>query len=185
MSVNDSQIRCDYSKTCEDLINLQINEELKAHYAYMSMVVFLHNKAFHFDRDDVALSGFYKFFIKMSDEELGHARGLMKFQNQRGGRIILREIPVIKASKNYHDAESLTPLTSMIKGLQMEMDVYYLLKKIHKTAYLEKDCVLSNMLEQMLTEQVSSMKEFGDFVSNLSRVGPGQGEYEIDHHLNE
>uniref|UniRef100_A0A6B2G2L7 Ferritin n=1 Tax=Myxobolus squamalis TaxID=59785 RepID=A0A6B2G2L7_MYXSQ len=174
MKDDSSQIRCDYSKKCEDLINLQINEELRAHYTYMGM-------AFHFDRDDVALSGFYKFFIKMSDEELGHARELMKFQNQRGGRIFLSLIP---APKNYDDAESLTPLSSMKKGLQMETDIYYLLKRIHKTASLEGDCVLTNKLEEMLKEQVLSIKEFGDFVTNLTRVGPGLGEYEIDHHLN-
>ncbi|KAF1740925.1 hypothetical protein MXB_3423 [Myxobolus squamalis] len=125
MKAETSQIRCDYSKKCEDLINLQINEELRAHYTYMSM-----------------------------------------------------------ASKNYDDAESLTPLSSMKKGLQMETDVYYLLKRIHKTASLEGDCVLSNKLEEMLKEQVLSIKEFGDFVTNLTRVGPGLGEYEIDHHLN-
>ncbi|KAF1742545.1 hypothetical protein MXB_4722 [Myxobolus squamalis] len=125
MTADASQIRCDYSKKCEDLINLQINEELKAHYAYMSM-----------------------------------------------------------ASKNYGDAESLTPLSAMKKGIQMEMDIYYSLKKIHNIACMDGDGVLSSMLEEMLQEQVASMKEFGDFVTNLSRVGPGLGEYKIDHHLN-
>ena len=51
-------------------------------------------QAFYFDRDDVALPGFYKYFKKASDEEREHAEKLMKFQNQRGGRIVLQPIQV-------------------------------------------------------------------------------------------
>ena len=31
-------------------------------------------KAYHFDRDDVALPGFHQFMLKQSDEERGHAQ---------------------------------------------------------------------------------------------------------------
>ena len=31
-------------------------------------------KAYHFDRDDVALPGFHKFMLKQSDEGRGHAQ---------------------------------------------------------------------------------------------------------------
>lgn len=49
-------------------------------------------KAFHFDRDDVALPGFHAFFKRASDEERGHAMKLMRFVNKRGGRIVLSDI---------------------------------------------------------------------------------------------
>ena len=48
----------------------------------------------YFDRDDVALPNFAKFFKKSSDEERDHAEKLMKYQNQRGGRIVLQDIQV-------------------------------------------------------------------------------------------
>lgn len=46
------------------------------------------------DRDDVALANFSEYFKKASDEEREHAEKLMKFQNQRGGRIVLKAIQV-------------------------------------------------------------------------------------------
>lgn len=48
----------------------------------------------YFDRDDVALKGFSKFFKESSDEEREHAEKLMKYQNKRGGRIVLQPIQV-------------------------------------------------------------------------------------------
>ena len=51
-------------------------------------------QAYYFERDDVALPGFYKFFKKSSDEEREHAEKFMKYQNQRGGRIVFQNITV-------------------------------------------------------------------------------------------
>lgn len=48
----------------------------------------------HFDRDDVALYGFAKFFKKLSDEEREHAEKLMKYQNRRGGRVVFQDVAV-------------------------------------------------------------------------------------------
>lgn len=53
-------------------------------------------QAWYFDRDDVALNGFHKFFKKQSEEEREHADKLMKYQNMRGGRVVLQNIQVIR-----------------------------------------------------------------------------------------
>ena len=58
------------------------------------MVLFLFFQAYYFDRDDVALPGFHKYFKKSSDEEREHAEKLMTYQNKRGGRIVLQAIQV-------------------------------------------------------------------------------------------
>lgn len=59
------------------------------------MLVFaLYFQSFYFDRDDIALKGFSKRFKECSDEERGHAEMFMKYQNKRGGRIVLQPIPV-------------------------------------------------------------------------------------------
>merc|ERR1711976_252645 len=80
-----TQPRQNYHAESEAGVNKQINLELYASYVYQSM-------AFYFDRDDVALPGFHKYLKKASDEEREHAEKLMKFQNQRGGRIVLQPI---------------------------------------------------------------------------------------------
>lgn len=48
--------------------------------------------AYYFDREDVALQGFHKYFKEQSDEEREHAQKFMKFQNQRGGSIRLTDV---------------------------------------------------------------------------------------------
>merc|ERR1712117_449648 len=60
-----SIIRQNYSERCEALINKQINMEFHASYVYMAM-------GYYFERDDVALLGFAKFFKKASGEEREH-----------------------------------------------------------------------------------------------------------------
>uniref|UniRef100_A0A8C9J8Q1 Ferritin n=1 Tax=Panthera tigris altaica TaxID=74533 RepID=A0A8C9J8Q1_PANTA len=80
-----SQVRQNYHPQCEAAINSQINLELYASYVYLSM-------AFYFDRADVALENFSKFFLRQSHEESQHAEKLMQLQNQRGGRIRLHNI---------------------------------------------------------------------------------------------
>ena len=74
-------------------------------YTYLSMVwlcawallaeavlFFTHAQSYDFDRDDVALPGFAKYFRKAAEEEKEHAEKFMKFQAQRGGHIILSDI---------------------------------------------------------------------------------------------
>lgn len=51
-------------------------------------------QAFYFDRDDIALHNVAKFFKEQSHEEREHAEKLMKYQNKRGGRIVLQDVKV-------------------------------------------------------------------------------------------
>uniref|UniRef100_A0A2L2Z9R6 Ferritin n=1 Tax=Parasteatoda tepidariorum TaxID=114398 RepID=A0A2L2Z9R6_PARTP len=51
----NSQIRQIFHEECEAAIIIQIIMELYASYVYLSM-------SYYFDRDDVALPGFCKFF---------------------------------------------------------------------------------------------------------------------------
>ncbi|KAL7982180.1 hypothetical protein Chor_001237 [Crotalus horridus] len=80
-----SQIRQNYHAECEAAINHLVNIELHASYVYLSM-------AHHFDRDDVALCHVAKFLKEQSQEEKEHADKFLKYQNKRGGRIVLQDI---------------------------------------------------------------------------------------------
>ncbi|GCC46643.1 hypothetical protein chiPu_0031040, partial [Chiloscyllium punctatum] len=48
----------------------------------------------YFDRDDVALHHFSQFFKAQSQEKQEHAEKLLKFQNQRGGSVLLQDVKV-------------------------------------------------------------------------------------------
>jgi len=164
----NTQPRQNYHAESEAGVNKQINLELYASYVYQSM-------SFYFDRDDVALKGFSGFFKKSSDEEREHAEKLMKFQNQRGGRIVLQNI-----QKPERD-EWGSGLDAMQAALALEKNVNQSLLDLHKLADSHGDAQMTDFLEgNYLAEQVEAIKELSDYVTNLKRVGTGLGEYMFD-----
>jgi ferritin heavy chain len=168
-----SQIKQNYHAECEAGVNKQINLELYASYVYQSM-------AWYFDRDDVALPGFHKFFKKSSEEEREHAEKFMKFQNQRGGRIVLQNI-----EKPEMD-EWGSGLEAMQMTLALERNVNQVLLDLHKVATAHNDNHMTDFLEgNFLEEQVVSIKQISAFITQLKRVGPGLGEYTFDKELEE
>lgn len=160
--------RQNYHEESEAGVNRQINLELYACYVYQSM-------SFYFDRDDVALKGFAKYFKKASDEEREHAEKFMKFQNERGGRIALQDI------KKPDRDEWGTGLEAMKAALQLEKNVNQALLDLHGTADKHSDYQFADWIEShFLTEQTEAIKEISEHVANLTRVGPGLGEYMFD-----
>jgi len=163
-----SQCRQNYHSESEAGVNRQINMELYASYTYQSM-------SMYFDRDDVALPGFSKFFKKSSDEEREHAEKLMKFQNKRGGRIVLQDI------KKPDRDEWGTGLEAMQVAMQLEKSVNQSLIDLHKVCSSHEDAQMADFIEsEYLSEQVDAIKEIGDHITQLKRVGPGLGEYTYD-----
>merc|ERR1711915_610425 len=145
-----TQPRQNYHAECEAGINKQINLELYASYVYQSM-------AFYFDRDDIALQGFHKFFKKSSEEEREHAEKLMKYQNKRGGRVVLQAI-----QKPDRD-EWGTGLEAMEAALALEKTVNQSLLDLHAIAGSHNDAQMCDFLEnEYLEEQVESIKELSD-----------------------
>uniref|UniRef100_A0A8C6AWT1 Ferritin n=1 Tax=Monodon monoceros TaxID=40151 RepID=A0A8C6AWT1_MONMO len=143
-TASPSQVRQSYHQGSEAAINLQINPELYAAYVYLSM-------SYYFDRDDVALKNFAKYFLPQSCEEREHAENLMKLQNQRGGRIFLRDIK----KPDRDDWEN---------GLNS-------LLELHQLATEKNGPHLCDFIETHLNEQVKSIKELGDHVTNLRTMG--------------
>jgi len=163
-----SQCRQNFHSESEAGINRQINMELYASYCYQSM-------SFYFSRDDVALPGFAKYFKDNSDEEREHAEKLMKYQNTRGGRIVLQDI------KKPERDEWGTGLEAMQVAMQLEKSVNQSLLDLHKLCSSHDDAQMADFLEsEFLEEQVKAIKEIGDHITRLKRVGPGLGEYIYD-----
>jgi len=164
----ENLVRYNYHEDNEGLINRQINLELYASYVYMAL-------AHHFDRADVALKGHHQFFKKMSEEEREHAEQFMEYQNKRGGTIVLLDIKK-PTQQSWGSA-----LEAHETALQLEKDVYQALLELHAFASRHNDAHLSNYIEdEFLGEQVKSIKEYADYITNLRRVGPGLGEYIFD-----
>merc|ERR1711934_331249 len=84
-------IRQNFHEDCESALNEHINMELYACYVYQAA-------ARHFERDDVALFGFAKFFQGNSDEEREHAEKLQRYQVIRGGRLTYADIKAPRPS---------------------------------------------------------------------------------------
>jgi len=168
-----SQVRQNYHIESEAGVNKQINLELYASYVYQSM-------AWYFDRDDVALHGFHKFFKKSSEEEREHAEKLMKYQNARGGRVVLQTIEKPEAD------EWGTGLDAFQMALALEKNVNQMLLDLHQVAVKHSDNHMTDFIEgNYLSEQVESMKEIAGIITQLKRAGPGLGEYMVDKELSE
>merc|ERR1711990_1301108 len=167
MGATMAAVRQNFKAEAEAALNEQINMELYASYAYQAM-------ARHFERDDVALFGFAKFFQESSDEEREHAEKFQKYLLLRGGRITLTDI---KAPPTEYESG----LQAMEAALQLERDVNESIINMHKVADEKGDAQLTDFLEgNFLNEQVEGIKLIADYCSNLRRVGPGLGEYLFD-----
>nr|AEN71561.1 ferritin 2 [Argopecten irradians] len=163
-----TQPRQNFHVETEAGINRQINMELYASYCYQSM-------SFYFDRDDVALPGFAKYSKKASDEEREHAEKFMKYQNKRGGRVVLQDI------KKPDQDEWGSALEAMQVALALEKNVNQSLLDLHGVGDKHGDAQFQDFLEsEYLEEQVNAIKEISDHITNLKRVGPGLGEYLYD-----
>jgi len=167
-----SVIRQNFDEKCESKINEIINMELYASYVYQAMHHF-------YNREDVALSGIAKFFCKSSKEEREHAQKFMAYQNKRGGTIHLASI----------QAPPKEAWNSVLKGLttclDLEKQLNQSLLDLHKWAESKHDAHLADFLESSyLKEQVESIKELSDLITQLKRAGhSGLGEYLFDKQL--
>ncbi|XP_075695963.1 ferritin heavy chain B-like [Rhinoderma darwinii] len=169
----ESQVRQNFHRDSEAAINRMVNLELYASYTYLSM-------SFYFDRDDVALHNVAKFFKEQSHEEREHAEKFLKYQNKRGGRVVLQDI------KKPDRDEWANTLEAMQAALLLEKTVNQALLDLHKVAADNVDPQLCDFLEsEYLDEQVKSIKQLGDYITNLKRLGVpqnGMGEYLFDKH---
>lgn len=167
-----SLVRQKFHEECEDALNLQINLELYASYVYLSM-------AYYFDRSDVALPGHHKYFIKASDEERVHAMKFLTYLNKRGGSVTLRGIDCPEKD------DWISAKDAMMEALNLEKKINAHLHVVHEIATTHNDVNFMDFLEtEFMQEQVDSIKEIADHVTNLDRVGKGLGVYIFDKELN-
>ncbi|KAL5204543.1 hypothetical protein ABZP36_009414 [Zizania latifolia] len=172
---DQSLARQKFPDECEAAINEQINVEYNASYAYHSLFAY-------FDRDNVALKGFAKFFKESSDEEREHADKLIKYQNKRGGRVRLHSIVTPLTEFDHPDKGD--ALYAMELALALEKLVNEKLHNLHSVASRCNDPQLTDFIEsEFLEEQVEAIKKISEYVAQLRRVGQGHGVWHFDKML--
>ncbi|CAD6270851.1 unnamed protein product [Miscanthus lutarioriparius] len=146
-----------------------------ASYAYHSLLAY-------FDRDNVALKGFAKFFKESSDELREHAEKLMKYQNKRGGRVRLQSI--VTPLTEFDHPEKGDALYAMELALALEKLVNEKLHNLHGVATRCNDPHLTDFIEsEFLEEQVEAINKISKYVAQLRRVGKGHGVWHFDQML--
>lgn len=105
-----------------------------------------------------------------------HAEKFMKFQNKRGGTVVLADI-----KKPERDQWG-KGIDSMHAALTLERKVNHALLDLHTVADKHHDFQMSDFIEgNFLHEQVDAIKELTGHITNLKRVGvTGHGEYHFD-----
>ena len=170
-----SLARHKFTDECESAINEQINVEYNVSYVYHAMFAY-------FDRDNVALKGFAKFFNESSEEEREHAEKLMVYQNKRGGKVKLQSI--LMPSSEFDHAEKGDALYAMELALSLEKLTNEKLLNLHNVATRNNDVQLADFVEnQFLNEQVEAIKKIAEYVAQLRRVGKGHGVWHFDQML--
>ncbi|KAJ3680883.1 hypothetical protein LUZ60_015372 [Juncus effusus] len=173
--IDKSLARHKFVDECEAAINEQINVEYNVSYVYHAMFAY-------FDRDNVSLPGFAKFFKESSEEEREHAEKLMIYQNKRGGRVRLNSI-VMPLTEFDHEEKG-EALYAMELALALEKLVNDKLLNLHSIATRCNDPQLTDFIEgEYLQEQVEAIKKISGYVSQLRRVGKGHGVWHFDQML--
>ena len=165
-----------WSELCRKEVNRQINMEYRASYAYDYL-------SSYFDRNSVGLKGVAAYFRKASDEEREHAHKLMKYQNMRGGEVVLKDIVLDNISLD--DCGSVDVKRSFEIALDLERQVYNSLLVLHKTAEEANDPQFADFIEgEYLEEQVEAISEIEKYISMLNRIGgDGHGIWEFNNKL--
>ncbi|XP_010922613.1 ferritin-4, chloroplastic [Elaeis guineensis] len=172
---DQSIARYKYSNECEAAINEQINVEYNVSYVYHSLFAY-------FDRDNVALRGFAKFFKESSEEEREHAEKLMIYQNKRGGRVKLQSI--VMPLTEFDHPEKGDALYAMELALSLEKLTNEKLLNVHGVAARCNDPQMADFIESdFLGEQVEAIKKISEYIAQLRRVGKGHGVWHFDQML--
>merc|ERR1711871_683393 len=112
-----------------------------------------------------------------ADEERTHSMQFMDYQTLRGGNVELQSIMMPKIE--FPDSPRGDALYAMELSLALEK-----LLEVHAAGEAAGDSQLMDFIEStFLDDQLNSIKEISDWVTQLRRVGDGQGEFLFDQSL--
>ncbi|CAO2623975.1 Ferritin heavy polypeptide-like 17 [Lemmus lemmus] len=122
--------------------------------------------ALFFDRDDVALENFKRFFLSKSHSCKASAQMFMFLQNKRGGLVFFPSISTPERD-SWHGS-----LQAMEFAFHMEMTINQSLLNLHKLAKEKGAADLCYFLEHhCLNEQAHVLHKMSGYLANLRQMG--------------
>ncbi|MFT4611454.1 MAG: ferritin [Glaciecola sp.] len=155
--------------TIEKLLNNQIKYEAQASLQYLAMASWA---------DATGYNGVSDFFYSQSDEERVHMSKLIKFVNQRGGKVI---IPALDKPKDTY--QGLNELFE--KFLESEMFVTEQISHVIYECLEHKDYNVHNFMQWYVTEQLEEEAMARTLLDKLNIIGTDKsGHYLFDRDIN-
>ena len=143
------------TQTMTDTFNEQINRELYSAYLYTSMEHWFMQKG---------LKGFANWFKVQAGEELNHARKIMDYINERGGRIRLKAVSM-------PDSDWQNILSVFENSLSHEEYVTSEINRISELAEEEKDKASEIFLQWFIQEQIEEESSINSIIDALRMIG--------------
>ena len=143
------------SKTVQNAMNDQINNEFYSAYQYLAMAAYC---------ESANLPGFAQWMRTQSREETEHAMKFYDFILDRNGRVVLRAIegPVIEFG---------SPLEVFEQALEQEQKVTAMINDLYGAAVKESDHASQAFPQWLVTEQAEEEKNVADVAETLKMVG--------------
>ncbi len=139
----------------QDALNDQINQEFSASYNYLGMAI-------HFDAQK--LDGFANWMQLQHVEEQAHGMRLLRYLQDRGGRVVLADIKIPKCDFKI-------PLEAFQIALKQEVSNTASINNLYELATKLNDHATKSHLQWYLDEQVEEEKSVEDVIALLERIG--------------
>ena len=157
------------NNTIEALLNDQIKYEANASMHYLAMASWA---------DAQGYNGIAEFFYKQSEEERVHMTKLVKFVNERSGKVI---VPALEKPKE--SFESLNELFADF--LKSEMFVTEQINHVIFECLNKKDYNVHNFMQWYVTEQLEEEAVARTLLDKLNIIGDDKsGHYMFDRDIN-
>ncbi|KAI8575554.1 hypothetical protein K450DRAFT_261214 [Umbelopsis ramanniana AG] len=167
----NSLAKQNFTTLAEDGINSQIQIEQTASQVYLAA-------AAYFARDNVALPGLERFFREQAHENQESAQYLIDYQNTRGGRVEIKQIPE-------PNTEWTSAMNAIESSLSLEKDVNKASLNLTTLAIDQADPHFFHILKKhSLKHRVQSIEELAKAITQMQRAGgDGLGLYLVDQDI--
>jgi len=143
------------SPRMQELLNKQLNQELRNAYLYLSMSAYF---------DDLGLKGFAHYFKVQAKEEVGHAMKIYEFIYDAGGKVILSEVPQPKTSWG--------SISEAIEDFYVaEVDNTKRFYELMDAAREEGNKVVESFLKWFIDEQVEEVSNANELLTKIKMIG--------------
>ena len=142
------------SERLEKALNKQFNFEIESAHIYLAMAGYT---------SDLGLNGFTQWFMAQYEEELFHAKKIMKFIDDKGGRI---SVSGFNAPKNEYSSI----LEAFEETLKHEAEVTEKFYDLIDLAIEEREHATKSFLQWFVDEQVEEEASVSDMISKIKLV---------------